>query len=88
MIEALKHLPSYYHTGYFFSTGVSQIWCVSAALKSGMVGVNETSIQTSMVPHGGIKQSRMGYEGAKYGIQEYLNLKYLCLGGLREKFVL
>ncbi len=48
-----------------------------------MVGINEGAISSEMIPFGGIKQSGVGREGSKYGVDEYLNMKYLCMGGLQ-----
>jgi len=66
--------------GYFYSQDPSQIWRVSEKLEVGMVGANEAAISTIEAPFGGIKQSGFGYEGSKYGINEYLNNKYVCMG--------
>jgi succinate-semialdehyde dehydrogenase len=66
--------------GYFYSSDLSQIWRVAEQLEVGMVGVNESVISTIEAPFGGIKQSGMGWEGSKYGINEYLNNKYICMG--------
>ena len=52
-----------------------------------MVGVNETAISSAEMPFGGVKQSGIGREGSKYGVEEYLNLKYICMGGIRERSV-
>ncbi|XP_030213814.1 succinate-semialdehyde dehydrogenase, mitochondrial [Gadus morhua] len=68
--------------GYFFSQDVSQIWRVAEALETGMVGVNEGLLSTPEAAFGGVKQSGLGSEGSKYGIQEYLHIKYMCFGGL------
>ena len=68
--------------GYFFSENLSQIWRVAEGLQVGMVGVNESIISTIEAPFGGIKESGFGYEGSKYGINEYLNFKYICMGNL------
>lgn len=68
--------------GYFFSQDVSQIWRVAENLEVGMVGVNEGLISAPQAPFGGVKQSGLGREGSKYGIDEYLEVKYMCLGGL------
>lgn len=59
-----------------------QIWRVAEAMEVGMVGVNEGIVSTAEAPFGGIKQSGLGSEGSKYGINEYLELKYVCFGGL------
>lgn len=66
--------------GYFYSNDMSQIWRVSEKLEVGMVGANETGISTIEAPFGGVKQSGFGYEGSKYGINEYLNNKFICMG--------
>lgn len=66
--------------GYFYSQDISQIWRVAEKLEVGMVGVNESIISTIEAPFSGIKQSGFGYEGSKYGINEYLHNKYVCLG--------
>ena len=65
---------------YFYSEDPSQIWRVSEKLETGMVGVNESGISTIEAPFSGVKQSGFGYEGSKYGINEYLNNKYICQG--------
>ncbi|XP_068612840.1 succinate-semialdehyde dehydrogenase, mitochondrial [Brachionichthys hirsutus] len=69
--------------GYFYSQDMSQIWRVAEALELGIVGVNEGVVSTAEAPFGGVKQSGLGREGSKYGIQDYLEVKYMCLGGLR-----
>uniref|UniRef100_A0A671SZE1 Succinate-semialdehyde dehydrogenase, mitochondrial n=1 Tax=Sinocyclocheilus anshuiensis TaxID=1608454 RepID=A0A671SZE1_9TELE len=68
--------------GYFYSRDISQIWRVAEQMEVGMVGVNEGLISTTEASFGGIKQSGLGREGSKYGIDEYLEIKYMCLGGL------
>lgn len=68
--------------GYFFSRDVSQIWRVAEALEVGMVGVNEGLLSCPEAAFGGYKQSGLGREGSKYGIEEYLEVKYMCFGGL------
>ncbi|XP_076999877.1 succinate-semialdehyde dehydrogenase, mitochondrial isoform X2 [Tamandua tetradactyla] len=68
--------------GYFYSQDPAQIWRVAEQLEVGMVGVNEGLISTVECPFGGVKQSGIGREGSKYGIDEYLELKYVCYGGL------
>ena len=59
---------------------MGQIWRVSEGLEVGMVGVNETGITSEMAPLGGIKHSGLGREGSKYGLDEYLEMKYVCMG--------
>lgn len=66
--------------GYFYSQDISQVWRVAEKLQVGMVGVNEAVISTIEAPFGGVKQSGFGYEGSKYGINEYLHNKYVCMG--------
>lgn len=68
--------------GYFYSEDISQIWRVAKALEVGMVGVNDGIISMTEVPFGGIKESGLGREGSRYGIDEYIEVKYICLGGL------
>ena len=67
---------------YFYSRDVGRIWRVSEALEYGMVGVNTGLISTCEVPFGGVKQSGLGREGARQGIEDYVEAKYVCLGGL------
>ncbi|XP_066572015.1 succinate-semialdehyde dehydrogenase, mitochondrial isoform X2 [Amia ocellicauda] len=68
--------------GYFYSRDYSQIWRVAEQLEVGMVGVNEGLMSTPEGAFGGVKQSGLGREGSKYGIDEYLEVKYMCFGGL------
>lgn len=70
---------------YLYSRDIGLIWRVSEALEFGMVGINEGSISNEMAPFGGVKESGMGREGSKYGLDDYLEIKYLCMGGLRDK---
>ncbi len=67
---------------YFFSRDVARCFRVSEALEYGMVGINTGSFSNEVAPFGGIKQSGIGREGSKYGIDEYLEMKYLCFGGI------
>ena len=68
--------------GYFYSDGLSRVWRVAEALETGMVGVNTGLISTEVAPFGGIKQSGLGREGSKYGVDDFLEIKYVCLGGI------
>jgi len=61
---------------------VARVFRVAEALESGMVGINTGLISTEVAPFGGVKESGLGREGSKYGIEEYLEIKYLCLGGI------
>jgi succinate-semialdehyde dehydrogenase/glutarate-semialdehyde dehydrogenase len=65
---------------YFYARDLGRVWRVSEALEYGMVGVNTGLISTTEAPFGGVKESGLGREGSKYGIDEYLELKYLCMG--------
>uniref|UniRef100_A0A8P4FXJ1 Succinate-semialdehyde dehydrogenase, mitochondrial n=1 Tax=Dicentrarchus labrax TaxID=13489 RepID=A0A8P4FXJ1_DICLA len=69
--------------GYCYSQDVSQIWRVAEALEVGMVGINEGLLSTPEATFGGVKQSGLGCEGSKYGVEEYLEVKYMCFGGLK-----
>lgn len=67
---------------YFYSRDIARVWRVAEALESGMVGINEGIISTEVAPFGGVKESGIGREGSKYGIEEYVEMKYLCFGGI------
>ena len=67
---------------YFYGRDVARVWRVAEALEYGMVGINTGLISTEVAPFGGVKESGLGREGSKYGIDEYLEIKYLCLGGI------
>jgi succinate-semialdehyde dehydrogenase/glutarate-semialdehyde dehydrogenase len=67
---------------YFYSRDIGRVWRVAEKLEYGMVGINAGIISNEVAPFGGVKQSGLGREGSKYGIEEYLELKYLCIGGM------
>lgn len=67
---------------YFYSRDIGRIWRVAEALESGMVGINTGLISNEVAPFGGVKQSGLGREGSHYGIDDYLVVKYLCMGGI------
>jgi succinate-semialdehyde dehydrogenase/glutarate-semialdehyde dehydrogenase len=67
---------------YFYSRDMGRIWRVGEALESGLVGVNAGGISNPMAPFGGVKESGHGREGSRYGLDDYLDIKYLCLGGI------
>jgi len=67
---------------YFYSRDLNRIFRVAEALEYGIVGINEGLISTEVAPFGGVKQSGLGREGSRYGIEEFVEVKYLCLGGL------
>lgn len=68
--------------GYFYTRDLSRAWRVAEALEVGMVGVNTGLISTEVAPFGGIKESGMGREGSRHGIEDYTELKYICMSGL------
>jgi succinate-semialdehyde dehydrogenase/glutarate-semialdehyde dehydrogenase len=67
---------------YFFSRDIGRIWRVGEGLEFGMVGINEGIISNEIAPFGGMKESGQGREGSKYGLDDYLEIKYLCMGGI------
>ncbi|WP_236208146.1 NAD-dependent succinate-semialdehyde dehydrogenase [Pseudomonas tohonis] len=69
-------------SAYFYSRDIGRVWRVAEGLEAGMVGINEGIISTEVAPFGGIKASGLGREGSKYGIEDYLEIKYLLMGGL------
>jgi succinate-semialdehyde dehydrogenase/glutarate-semialdehyde dehydrogenase len=81
---AIANATPYGLAAYFYSRDVGQIWRVSEALEYGILGINTGLISTEVAPFGGMKESGIGREGSKYGIQEWLELKYLCVGGVDE----
>lgn len=81
-VIALANATEYGLAAYFYSRDIGRVWRVSEALEYGMVGINTGIISAENVPFGGVKQSGIGREGSKYGIDEYLELKYLCVSGI------
>ncbi len=69
---------------YFYANDLSRVWRVAEELEYGMVGVNTGLISTAEAPFGGVKHSGLGREGSHYGLDEFLELKYVCLGGIKE----
>ena len=69
---------------YFYSRDIGRIWRVAEGLEYGIVGINEGIISTEVAPFGGVKESGTGREGSKYGIEDYLELKYICMGGIND----
>jgi len=67
---------------YFYAQNLKRVWRVAEAIEAGIVGINTGIISTAVAPFGGVKQSGLGREGSKYGIDDYLEIKYLCLGGM------
>ncbi len=68
---------------YFFSKDIARIWRVAEAIEAGMIGINTGIFASAYMPFGGIKQSGIGREGAKYGMEEYLELKTLSFGNIK-----
>ena len=71
-----------FSAGYFYSGDIGQIWRVAEKLEYGLVGANEGLISSTEVPFGGVKESGLGREGGKYGLEEYMEIKYICMGGI------
>ena len=69
---------------YFYSRDIGRIWRVAEGLESGIVGINVGIISTEIAPFGGVKESGIGREGSKYGIEEFLEVKYLCMGDVTK----
>ncbi|MEE8195702.1 MAG: NADP-dependent succinate-semialdehyde dehydrogenase [Acidiferrobacterales bacterium] len=67
---------------YFYSRDVGRVWRVAEALEHGIIGINEGIISNEVAPFGGMKESGIGREGSKYGMDEFLEIKYLCMGGI------
>jgi succinate-semialdehyde dehydrogenase/glutarate-semialdehyde dehydrogenase len=68
--------------GYFYSRDIGRVWRVAEAMETGMVGINTGILSNEVGPFGGVKESGLGREGSKYGIEEYLETKYLCIAGM------
>jgi len=76
----LANQSQYGLASYFYSRDIGRIWKVAEALEYGIVGVNSGIISNEVAPFGGVKQSGLGREGSVFGMDEYLELKYLCIG--------
>ena len=79
-VVALANASEFGLAAYFYSRDVSRVFRVGEALESGMVGINTGIFSNEVAPFGGVKQSGLGREGSKYGIEDYLEIKYLCIG--------
>jgi len=75
----LANRTEYGLAGYFYSRDIGRVWRIAEALEVGMVGVNTGMLTTELAPFGGVKESGLGREGSKYGIEEYVETKYICL---------
>jgi succinate-semialdehyde dehydrogenase/glutarate-semialdehyde dehydrogenase len=80
---ALANDTEYGLAAYFYCRDIGRVWRVAEALEYGIVGINAGVISNEVAPFGGMKQSGIGREGSRHGIQEYLEMKYLCLGGIQ-----
>jgi succinate-semialdehyde dehydrogenase/glutarate-semialdehyde dehydrogenase len=83
-VVALANATEFGLASYFYSRDVGRIFRVAEALEYGMVGINTGLISTAEVPFGGVKQSGLGREGSHHGIDDYVEIKYLCLGDLNR----
>jgi succinate-semialdehyde dehydrogenase/glutarate-semialdehyde dehydrogenase len=83
-VIALANATEFGLASYFYTRDVGRIFRVGEALEYGMVGVNTGLLATAEVPFGGVKQSGLGREGSHHGLDDYLSIKYLCLGGIKE----
>jgi len=81
-VIAMANDTEYGLASYFYARDMARVWRVAEALESGMVGVNTPALANEMAPFGGIKQSGLGREGSKYGIEGFLEIKYVCLAGM------
>ncbi|TCS37057.1 succinate semialdehyde dehydrogenase [Paucimonas lemoignei] len=79
---ALANNTRYGLAAYFYSRDIGRVWRVAEQLEYGMVGINEGLISNEVAPFGGVKESGIGREGSHYGIDEYLSIKYMCMGGI------
>jgi succinate-semialdehyde dehydrogenase / glutarate-semialdehyde dehydrogenase len=81
-VIALANDTEFGLAAYFFANNLKQVWKVVESLEYGMVGVNTGLISTEVAPFGGVKQSGFGREGSKYGLDDFMSMKYVCLGGM------
>lgn len=81
MLAQVNDTP-YGLAAYFYGTNIHRVWRVAEALEYGMIGINTGIVATAVAPFGGVKESGIGREGSKYGIEEYVEMKYLCFGGM------
>lgn len=81
---ALSNATEFGLAAYFYGRDIARVWRVAEALEYGIVGINTGLISTEVAPFGGVKESGLGREGSKYGIDEYVEIKYLCIGGINS----
>jgi succinate-semialdehyde dehydrogenase/glutarate-semialdehyde dehydrogenase len=81
-VIALSNDTEFGLAAYFYGRDIARVWRVAEALEYGIVGINTGIISTEVAPFGGVKESGLGREGSKYGIDDYVEIKYLCFGGI------
>jgi succinate-semialdehyde dehydrogenase/glutarate-semialdehyde dehydrogenase len=69
---------------YFYTRDLGRVWRVGEAIEYGMVGINTGLVSNAVAPFGGVKESGNGREGSKYGVDDYLEIKYLCMAGVNS----
>ena len=79
---AMANDTPYGLAAYFYARDIGRVWRVAEQLEYGMVGINEGIVSTEVAPFGGVKESGIGREGSKYGIDDFVEIKYLCMGGI------
>jgi succinate-semialdehyde dehydrogenase/glutarate-semialdehyde dehydrogenase len=84
-VIAMANDTPYGLSAYFYSRDLARVWDIAERLQVGIVGVNEGIISTEIAPFGGVKDSGLGREGSHYGLDDYLTLKYVLLGGMRKR---
>jgi succinate-semialdehyde dehydrogenase/glutarate-semialdehyde dehydrogenase len=82
-VIAMANESDYGLASYFYSRDIARCWRVAEALEAGMVGINEGMISTAIAPFGGVKESGIGREGSKYGMDYFMEIKYLCFGNIK-----
>jgi succinate-semialdehyde dehydrogenase/glutarate-semialdehyde dehydrogenase len=83
-LVAAANATDYGLAAYAYTRDIGRVWRIAEALEVGMVGINVGLMANEAVPFGGIKQSGVGREGARQGIEEYLEIKYICMGGIEQ----
>jgi succinate-semialdehyde dehydrogenase/glutarate-semialdehyde dehydrogenase len=81
-VIALANDTPYGLAAYFYTRDIARVWRLADALESGVVGINEGALAAEAAPFGGVKESGYGREGSRYGLEDYMQIKYLCQGGL------
>ena len=80
----LANNTEYGLAAYFYSRDIGRVWRVAEGIEAGIIGINVGIISTEVAPFGGVKESGIGREGSKYGIDDYLEIKYLCMGDVTK----